>query len=365
MTQTALKTLSKRFSASPLVHAIETSRQKPPFQPENAEKNPLPHSYHDHIRGFDSEEYDRTVDLYALVDAEAENQGSESSHPMHKTRLQQLEACRSYAWFARSETTHKIRVISSVCRLRWCPLCARARSRFIVHSVSEYLEHAKGKKFLTLTLKHSNAPLDFQIKTLYKHFINFRRLKEIKKAVRGGIWFFQIKKSEQSQQWHPHVHCLIDSNYIARSTVSKLWLRTTLTSNVIDIRKVRDDEHAAGYVSRDCARPCRLEGLTPDDRYDLYHALHGRRICGTWGNARQVPLNAPKVENKSEWKKIGSWQMVTMLQNEHPAAKAIIKAFLTNKPLNEDITLIDFDEFLDNGFEVAAQKAQQLFLEFQ
>lgn len=365
MTERAILMTGTGPAAKPLVHHIETSLQKPPNQPKNAEKSQLAGSYHEHLRRFDPEEYDRTVELYALIDAESENECSRSIHPLRKSRLEQLETCRTFAWFARSEETHHIKVISNVCRLRWCPLCARARSRFIVHSVTEYLEHIKGKKFLTLTLKHSNAPLKFQIKTLYKHFSNFRRLKEIKKAIRGGIWFFQIKKSEQSGQWHPHVHCLIDSNFISRQQLSRLWLRTTLTSSVIDIRKIRDDEKAAGYVSRDCARPCRLEGLTPNDQYELYHALHGRRICGTWGNARQVPLNAPKVDDKSAWKKVGSWDIVTKLQNDHPAAKAIIKAFLTNKPLDNAISLIDFDDFIDNGFQIAAEKAKQLFLEFQ
>jgi len=351
--QSALAAL-KPTEKIPLVHNIETTLHFPRNQPENEDYSKLPSSFHDYIRDFDIDEYIRTETLYAIIDCQD-----------GKNRSDLLQSCRTRAWFARHSETHEIRVVSNQCRLRWCPLCARARSRFIVTQISGYLKDVKAPKFLTLTLKHSNAPLAHQVKNLYNYFVKFRRLKEIKKAFRGGIWFFQIHKSKRSGQWHPHLHCLIDADYIFRGLLSRLWQKTTLGSNVIDIRKVKDEEHAAEYVSRDCARPCRLENLGVDDQVELYHALNGRRLCGTWGNAKTVELKTKKIKSDSKWQKIGEWGMVNYMRTEHPDAEKIIKAFLTGKPLDEDIDFYHIEEFIAGKIDEVAKKAETMYLEFQ
>lgn len=341
-------------SSQSKVHHIETNLHKPPASSVNKETVTYPNNYHAYLQSFDPDEYRRTEALYSMVDA---TDG--------KDRIELLHGCRARAWFTRHEETHKVKVVSNQCRLRWCPLCARARSSFIVQGVTDYLKNIDGAKFLTLTLKHSNAPLEHQVKSLYKFFVNFRRRPQIKKNIRGGIWFFQIHRSESSGQWHPHIHCLIDANFISKLTLSKIWQQVTLKSTIIDIRKVRDEKEAAAYVSRDCARPTRLENLGPDDWFELYNALHRRRICGTWGNARQVPLKSKPLEEKNAWQKIGSWQIVTELQDSHPAAKQILMAWKLNKPLESNISLSDFDDFIDGQEQRFFKKQKQLFLEFQ
>ena len=87
-----------------------------------------------------------------------------------ESRLKQYDACRSVAWFVRHNVSGKIRVASSRCGLRWCPLCVKSRRFAIVQSVSKWMTQVKQPKFLTLTLKHSNAPLPHQIDSLYKAF---------------------------------------------------------------------------------------------------------------------------------------------------------------------------------------------------
>jgi hypothetical protein len=341
------------YAAETLVHYIETTVTKPPSDVKKPSNFPMPSSFHERCRLMDTEEYEKAELLYGWLADIGE-----------KDQTANLSECRNRAWFVRNRHTNAVRVVSNQCRLRWCPLCQRAKSRFMSRTVSDWLRTLDRPKFLTLTLKHSDAPLDFQIRELYKFFLRFRKLRDIKKQLHGGVWFFQIHRSEKTDQWHPHIHCLIDSDYIAQEELSRLWLRTTLTSSVVDIRQVRDLDKTAEYVSRDAAKPARLAKMNPEQMFELFYALKGRRICGTWGTAKKIKLTAKPVSDKTEWIDVGSWSVVVGLQNEHPAAKAIVKAWITKRPLAAGVTLAEFDNFIDNGIQAAAKKAKQKYLEY-
>jgi len=198
-----------------------------------------------------------------------------------QSRLSVFRDCRTWAWFTRETETGMVRVASSTCKLRWCPLCANAKSNYIARNCEDWLKVQRQPKMLTLTLKHSNAPLEHQIDSLYKSFRKLRLSKLFKKQVYGGIWFFQIKRSKTDDLWHPHLHCLISSEYLPQRLLSKMWYKITLTSNVVDIRSIRDFGTASKEVARYCARPCRLSELSNEDMSAVFEAFSGRRISGS------------------------------------------------------------------------------------
>jgi hypothetical protein len=102
----------------------------------------------------------------------------------------------------------------------------------------EWLPTVTAPKFITLTLKHSPAPLSHQISTLYGCFRKLRKTKLLTKTVRGGIWFFQVKQSAADYLWHPHLHIVVDSPYIPKHQLSRAWLSITKTSQIVDIRQI-------------------------------------------------------------------------------------------------------------------------------
>jgi hypothetical protein len=261
-------------------------------------------------------------------------------------KAEQLDSCRRHAWFVRHKQTGQVRVVSNACRLRWCPLCSRAHQNLIEHNVHEWLKSAKHPKFLTLTLKHSEAPLHQQIENLYKFFLRFRRLKEIRGKITGGVWFFQIKKSTTDNYWHPHLHCIIDGQYISHALLSRLWLRTTLTSFVVDIKAVKDDEKIAEYVARYCARPSPLKHLGQFDCLELINSLHGRRLCGTWGTGKTVKLTMISDPDKENWQAIGAWNLVINSLNQFENARYIFNAWKNGTALGSGCTMYEIDEFI-------------------
>lgn len=127
-----------------------------------------------------------------------------------------------------------------------------------------------------------------------------------------------------------------------------MWLKITLTSKVVDIRKVKDLNNAADEVARYCSRPARLVDNTLVDGIELYAAMHGRRLCGAWGSARSLNLRAPKLENPGRWQRLGRWSTVRHLFDQDDRAEAIYKAWLTGTPLGNNVSLMELERFVDD-----------------
>lgn len=281
-----------------------------------------------------------------------------------RRRDQILRGCRNEAWFVRHYETGEVKIASSSCKLRWCPVCARAKRAYIAHEIAEWLGDSDHPKFLTLTLKHTTASLAHQIDYLYGFFKELRRRKEFAKKITGGIWFFHIKKSKDDGLWHPHLHCLVTGLYIPQRLLRRLWIQVTYGSEVVDIRAVHDHDKASSESARYAACPGSLAGLSLLDAREMVETMHGRRICGTWGTGRAVSLRPKPIEDRYLWMGIGSWQAVMSDYKTNHNAQAILHAWKTDQPLPEGIDYFPEDKHkLDDpgagwgscDFESAAQ----------
>lgn len=266
--------------------------------------------------------------LYETID---QSQGTE--------KASRMSDCRTSAWFVRNTLTGEVQIASSSCKLRWCPLCAKARAAYLSHEVAAWLRSKNFPKFVTLTLKHSNAPLADQVNYLYACFRQLRRHREIVKSFHGGIWFFQIKFEKNSGEWHPHIHIVVQGRYFPKRRLAAIWLKITKNSNIVDIRPCRDPKRAANDIARYASRPGNLIELNLDRAQELYLAMYGRRLCGTWGTARSVSLRPKPIQHKSEWESIGSWVVVTTLAIHDARAKEILNAWREKLPLRSGITM--------------------------
>jgi hypothetical protein len=224
-----------------------------------------------------------------------------------KQRHAQFITCKTNAWFVVHRETKQVRVAATACGLRWCPLCIRSRRYVITQAVAGWVKKREKPKLLTFTLRHHTAPLKEQIAALYKFFRAIRKTPLFKKKIKGGIWFFQIKRSKDDRYWHPHIHCLVEGSYIIQKEISELWRKITHGSYIVDIRGVKDPEKAAEYVARYAAAPCRLFGHTFDQALEIVQALHGQRICGTFGTAKGVALRPAKMEDAEDWIELSSY----------------------------------------------------------
>jgi len=303
---------------SPFVHTIET---KPPADP--------PYSYAEYLREAYPNEWPATYAAYEEWDA---------AHDTH--RSSDLRNCRSFAWFKRSKITGKVRVHGSACHLRWCPLCAEAHAAFLGESVREWYNHALHPKLLTLTLKSADLPLADEINRLYINFNRLRNQAWFSSRIAGGIWFFQVTSNETTYQWHPHLHVLLDGEFLPHSELQARWLKLTGDSDIVDIRGCWSPQSASNHVARYATRPGALASVPDLLTQELLAALEGRRICGSWGSARSVRLHRPAAPDGGDWETLGSWQEVTQAVHTCPEARAIYLAWKCDIALGPGITMI-------------------------
>jgi hypothetical protein len=300
-------------SALPRLDTVETTARVHP-----------PESYSAYRQNLVAEDFESAVDLYCHFD---NIEGT--------TRTKRLLECRRYAWFVVHKTSRKVKVASNACRLRWCPICSKARYQLIREETRSYLLSVRKPKFLTLTLRHTSAPLSDQIEDLYRHFRLFRQHKGLKSRIRGGCWFFQVKRAKKTGEWHPHLHCVLDADYIPKTDLQDDWRQTTGDSYIVDIRAVKDAEKVSDYVSRYAASPCRMSNFTPCDRYEVFTVLHGRRLCGVWGTGRKISFRPRPAPDRADWLRVGSWREVITLSAHNATFKALWRAFTLASPLTE------------------------------
>jgi len=248
-----------------------------------------------------------------------------------------LDTCRIFAHFSREKSSGSIRVMASACRDRWCPMCAGMKAKYAKEQTEHYINSLKAPRFLTLTLKHNENDLLSQVQFLQDCFRRLRLRAYWKRNVTGGIWFLQVHRSKKDQCWHPHFHILIDGNSMEQSRLSQLWEQVTYGSPIIDIRRIWKPEEAASYVARYSARPALLGKMPLLDRVEIIEAMHGRRLCGTFGNAKCVTLTPPKIDDGCEWQRIESYDRLVADAEKSPVAKAILNAYRKDEPISEEL----------------------------
>lgn len=326
-----------------LVHTPQTSASDgtvPPYRARISQKS--------------LEELDRATQVYRHIDARD-----------YKLRTDKLNDCRTGAFFSRHTETGEVRVASNHCNLRWCPMCANTKRWVITRGVRDWLRHSNYPKLLTLTLKHSELPLAEQIIDLYAYFRKFRNNKFMKSRIKGGVWFFQVKISKRSGQWHPHIHALVEGQWLDHKKMMGLWKSITVDSNIVHIKMIQDLDKGAEHVARYATKPAMLSELSIDEAIEVFDAMHNRRVCGTWGSARKIKLRPIPLGDSSSWENIGSWFGVHHLKNSDENAKAILNAWHNGQPLAAGI-ICKIGELIPDDIvdRLRTVPANELYLDF-
>jgi len=314
------------------VHTIETSGRNSTRRSERSdESNPESdlhidrerpdYSYRGYLLRNRMDSYVRAAEIYADVDG--------SFGGKFSSRLQE---CRKNAWFVQSSKTNMLRVMSSRCKLRWCPICRDVSRMIVTSAVKEWLEIQKFPKMITLTLEHSGDPLSVQIEHLYDSFRKLRRRAFFKNHITGGVWFFQIKFNARTEQWHPHIHCLVAGKFLPQSELKGLWHEITGDSYIVDIRGVKDIEGCAKEVARYATSPADITAVDLDRALEIYWSTKHRRICGSWGNARSLILRPVPLEDSGEWSKVADFYFINVKKEYDSDTRKFWKCFKTGEP---------------------------------
>lgn len=311
---------------SSLVHNIETSGTRTHL------------GYREYAVRYKKGEVQLSKLLYKAIDNERRTTYSDS-----------YNACRTRAWFVHNDESHIVRVRSNHCGLRWCPLCSASKSWIYSQQMIPWLGKCKHAKFVTLTLKHSELALSVQLDRIYKSFQSLKKKANFKKYIIGGVWFFQVVKSHKTQQWHPHLHILVDGRYMPQRILRQMWEKITGDSYIVHIEAVKNKQKALEYAARYVARPMSLRGLNNEEFCELFEAFHGRRLCGVFGTARGISFNPDKLPSSGNWVKIGSFDVVMRFKDYDQDATDIYSAWKTGEPLENPCDFSYADLFINSG----------------
>lgn len=132
--------------------------------------------------------------------------------------------------------------------------------------------------------------------------------------------------------------------------LSKLWYRITSGSKIVDIRPIRDQLKAANEVARYASAPAEISSMKESDYFEVFSSVHSRKTCGTWGSARSVLLKQPTASDKDSWRSVGDWSIVREGQGQFAQADAIVKAWLTQTPLEEGVSMREVEKVMMGAF---------------
>ena len=203
-------------------------------------------------------------------------------------RLDAFANCGTHCVVQYSASRQKYRLCASYCHDRFCAPCAAAKAA----KMSRRFQKAAGGKqlrFVTLTLKHNKNALKDQISRLIACFNLLRRRTVWKNAVTGGASFVEVKLSKFDGCWHPHMHILVEGNFIAQKELALAWYACTGDSYVVDIRSLSCLEEVIGYVTKYAGKPVGGVVLqSPERLQEAITTMRGRRFCTTFGNWHNV-----------------------------------------------------------------------------
>lgn len=198
---------------------------------------------------------------------------------------------------------------TNFCRDRLCPVCSWRRSRRLARRLSEIItanEAEKHSRYIFLTLTVRNVPWEDLSKQIEVIMESWRRMdKRIKRAaaVMGWVRTFEVKRSREYSDAHPHLHILLqvppgyfdkDSglHYHKKDELIRQWrecLRAEYSPSIA-INAVKDTDYEIGRVvseiTKYIAKDSGIEGLSDSDFRYYVEAVHGVRSWSTGGRMR-------------------------------------------------------------------------------
>lgn len=168
-----------------------------------------------------------------------------------------------------------------------------------------------------LTLRHKLASLDAEIRRLWSGFRALRKTAFWKSVVSGGIGVLEVTINEKTRLWHPHLHLIVDGEFIPQAKLSAEWKKATGDSEIVYVQAVHDRARASKYVSKYLAKSINPTALESREIREYATALHGKRLVFTFGKCAKIKIDPAQVAEKS----VGSVHLLLLQRLVDAAAR--------------------------------------------
>lgn len=232
--------------------------------------------------------------------------------------IERLHHCHTQLYFVYDPTQARLRLSHTyACHLPLlCPLCAIRRA---AHAGESYQHRTQ-----TLFAQHPEAILSYAVFTIqnqanlaerFAHLQHHARIllarrRAAASARRGhrqfqyatpssfapvlaGAYSFEVKRGANSGLWHPHLNLLLlSSQVIEPQQLSAEWLALTHDSSVVYCQPRPADPSTFVEIFKYALK---FSDLSYADTWHVYQTLRGRKLLGSVGAFRGLPLASPEA----------------------------------------------------------------------
>ena len=234
--------------------------------------------------------------------------------------FRRLDTCYDYLLFKDYTSLNKIKLgATHSCQVHLlCPMCAIVRAAKQVQLYEAKFKELKKENpklsiyYVVLTVKNGTDlserynHLQESLKKLIERRREAQKAKNGKKSsnyalnsvfanVSAGAYSIEIKKGENSGEWHPHANLLLLSeDRILESAIKVEWKSITKDSKIAYCQ-VKDDDDKTVFVEI-FKYALKFSEMEFDDNFTAWETLRGRRLMGTFGDFRGLDIEKEDTE---------------------------------------------------------------------
>lgn len=240
--------------------------------------------------------------------------------------FQRLHGCYDYLLFKDYTNLKKVKLEAThSCQVHLlCPMCAIVRAAKQVQIYESKFKELKRQfpklsiYYVVLTIKNGEDLLERyeHLNNSLKRLTTRRRDALIAKNggkskayalnscfanVVAGAYSIEVKRGENSKEWHPHANLLLLSeDVIFESAIKAEWKSITKDSEIAYC-SVKDDDDKTVFVEI-FKYALKFSEMEFDDNFEAWEILKGRRLMGSFGEFRglDVPKNDTSLALKDE-----------------------------------------------------------------
>lgn len=234
--------------------------------------------------------------------------------------FKRLDSCYDYLLFKDYTNLNKIKLAAThCCRVHLlCPMCAIVRAAKQVQLYEAKFKELKKENpklsiyYVVLTVK--NGPdlseryehLKKSLKKLIERRREAQKAKNGKKSsnyalnsvfsnVSAGAYSIEVKKGENSKEWHPHANLLLLSeDRILESEIKAEWKKITKDSKIAYCQ-VKDDDDKTVFVEI-FKYALKFSEMEFDDNFTAWDTLKGCHLMGSFGHFRGLDIEKEDTE---------------------------------------------------------------------
>lgn len=199
-----------------------------------------------------------------------------------QTRAMKIADCCQYP-LVYADEKGRARIVMQCCRDRLCPSCQRKRGMNVTNRVAATVAKFNALRMVTLTKRHTGQTLPTMLDEVAEAFKLLRRDEFWTKAVKGGVYVYEVTLNAQTREWHAHVHVLVDGTYIDQRKLSTAWERCTGDSPIVHVKMMHERDAAARYVAKYVAKPTGMEHWNGTEICEYALAVARRRLFHSFG----------------------------------------------------------------------------------